>query len=298
MEHPLIDKCPSCGDTSYTSFLQTKDWFLSQEHFELQKCATCSLVYTKNVPANIADYYKSDNYISHSESKNFLSSLYNAVQSITLRSKKQLLNKYSQGNKVLDYGAGKGDFTNYLHKSGFDITGYEPDPGARKLANEKHGITLQASIDIIPDNSLDAITMWHVLEHIQNPNEIIQQLLFKLKKTAVIIVAVPNHQSFDAKHYKEFWAAYDVPRHVTHYEQSSMSFFMKKNGLKIIGTKPMLFDSTYVSLLSEKYRTLQTGSSPGLFHQIKATIIGLISNIALILDKNRCSSLIYIIKHQ
>jgi 2-polyprenyl-3-methyl-5-hydroxy-6-metoxy-1,4-benzoquinol methylase len=220
------------------------------------------------------------------------------VQGFTLRSKKQLLCEYSQGNKVLDYGAGKGDFTNYLHKSGFDITGYEPDQGAREMAVTKHGAILQESIDIIPNNSLDAVTMWHVLEHIPNPNEIIQQLLLKLKKTAVMVVAVPNYQSFDASHYKEFWAAYDVPRHVTHYEQSSMSFLMNKNGLKIIQTKPMLFDSTYVSLLSEKYRTIQTGNTPGVFNQLKATIIGLISNIALMVDKNRCSSIIYIIKRQ
>jgi 2-polyprenyl-3-methyl-5-hydroxy-6-metoxy-1,4-benzoquinol methylase len=206
--------------------------------------------------------------------------------------------EYSRGNKILDYGAGKGDFTNYLHRSGFDITGYEPDPGARRLANEKHGITLQASIEGVAGNSLDAVTLWHVLEHIPNPNEIIQQLLLKLKQTAVIIVAVPNYQSFDADHYKEFWAAYDVPRHVTHYERSSMSFLMNKNGLKVIETKPMFFDSTYVSLLSEKYRATQTGKKLSLFNQLKAIIIGLASNLALIANKNRCSSMIYIIKRQ
>ena len=298
MEHPLVDKCPSCGDTSYTLFLQIKDWFLTQEAFELLKCRTCSLVYTTNAPANIADYYKSDDYISHSEVKNILSYIYKTIQRFTLRSKKQLLNEFSPGNKVLDYGAGKGDFTNYLLKSGFDITGYEPDPGARRLANEKHGITLQASIDSVAGNSLDAVTLWHVLEHIPNPNEIIQQLLLKLKQTAVIIVAVPNYQSFDADHYKEFWAAYDVPRHVTHYERSSMSFLMNKNGLKVIETKPMLFDSTYVSLLSEKYRAVQTGKALSLFNQLKAIIIGLASNLALITNKNRCSSIIYIIKRQ
>ncbi|MFT4543926.1 MAG: 2-polyprenyl-3-methyl-5-hydroxy-6-metoxy-1,4-benzoquinol methylase [Bacteroidia bacterium] len=298
MEHPLIDKCPSCGSPSSKSFLELTDLFLTQEEFTLSKCEECTLVYTRHVPINVGTYYKSDEYISHSEKKTLLSTVYKRVQEITLESKRKLVNRFASGNNLLDYGAGKGDFSSHMIASGFTVTGYEPDPDARTLAREKNNLSLVDSITHIPKNSIDAITMWHVLEHIPNPNVVLQQLLLKLKKNGTLIIAVPNYNSFDAEYYGKFWAAYDVPRHVTHYGVDSMRSLLDRNGLRIFQTNPMWFDSTYVSLLSEKYKALNSERQPNLINMLKAILIGTISNLVTIGNKNRCSSLIYVIKHQ
>jgi 2-polyprenyl-3-methyl-5-hydroxy-6-metoxy-1,4-benzoquinol methylase len=298
VEHPLIDKCPSCGSPSSKSFLELTDLFLTQEEFTLSKCEECTLVYTRHVPINVGTYYKSDEYISHSEKKTLLSTVYKRVQEITLESKRKLVNRFASGNNLLDYGAGKGDFSSHMIASGFTVTGYEPDPDARTLAREKNNLSLVDSITHIPKNSIDAITMWHVLEHIPNPNVVLQQLLLKLKKNGTLIIAVPNYNSFDAEYYGKFWAAYDVPRHVTHYGVDSMRSLLDRNGLRIFQTNPMWFDSTYVSLLSEKYKALNSERQPNLINMLKAILIGTISNLVTIGNKNRCSSLIYVIKHQ
>lgn len=296
MEHPLIENCPSCGNHKQKPFLDLSDWFLSQEPFSLTKCENCTLVYTTSVPKNIGDYYKSDEYISHSEKKTLLSSVYKIVQRTTLKSKRRLIQQYSTGNSLLDYGAGKGDFASYMIKSGFEVSGFEPDSEARDLASKKNQINLIDSVDRIPDHSIDTITMWHVLEHIPNPNDIIQQLLRKLKKGGTLIIAVPNYNSFDGSHYGKYWAAYDVPRHVTHFVVESMRFLLKQHGLKIIQTKPMWFDSTYVSLLSEKYKALDSGHYPNILNQLKAVITGMMSNLVTVVNNNRCSSIIYVIQ--
>ena len=298
MEHPLIDKCPSCGSPFSNPFLELTDWFLSKEQFTLSKCEDCLVIYTRTVPINIGAYYKSDEYISHSEKKTLLSSIYKRVQGITLNSKKRLVSQVASGTSLLDYGAGKGDFSSHMIASGFTVTGYEPDPDARKLAREKNSISLVDTIDNIPENSIDAVTLWHVLEHIPNPNHILQQLKQKLKKNGTMLIAVPNHKSYDAKYYGKYWAAYDVPRHVTHYDIDSMQSLLERNGLNIIQTKPMWFDSTYVSLLSEKYKALDSGRQPNLNKHLKAILIGTISNLVTIFGKNRCSSLIYVIQPQ
>ena len=292
----MIENCPSCGSRKQKPFLELSDWFLSQEPFSLSKCENCTLVYTTRVPKNVGDYYKSDEYISHSEKKTLISSVYKTVQRITLNSKRRLVQQNSTGNNLLDYGAGKGDFTSYMIKSGFAVTGFEPDSEARDLANKKNGINLKDSVVSIPSHSIDAITMWHVLEHIPNPNDILQQLLEKLKKDGTLIIAVPNYNSFDGSHYGKYWAAYDVPRHVAHYDVESMSLILKQNGLKIIQTKPMWFDSTYVSLLSEKYKAIDSGHQPTIIYQLKAIAIGMMSNLLTIANYNRCSSIIYVIK--
>jgi 2-polyprenyl-3-methyl-5-hydroxy-6-metoxy-1,4-benzoquinol methylase len=294
----MVNQCPSCNNPSSKPFKEINDWFLTKERFTLSQCTYCSLIYTRDIPKNISDYYKSEEYISHSEKKTFLSSVYKSVQGITLNSKKRLIKKYSPGKNILDYGAGKGDFSAHMVQSGFNVIGFEPDSDARKLALEKNDITLTESINSIPESSIDAITMWHVLEHIPNPNEIITQLKTTLKQSGLIIIAVPNYKSFDSEYYGKYWAAYDVPRHVAHYDFNSMSRLLNQNGLKVIQTKRMWFDSTYVSLLSEKYRTLNAGRDLNIFHQINAIVIGLLSNLTTIFNKNRCSSLIYVIKQQ
>jgi 2-polyprenyl-3-methyl-5-hydroxy-6-metoxy-1,4-benzoquinol methylase len=242
----------------------------------------------KPATENLSKYYESEEYISHTDSKKgIVSYLYQTVKKRALQKKVALINSLNNGaGTLLDIGAGTGDFLKQAKEVNWKVSGVEPNEGAKKLAEEK-GINLQESINDLNGKTFDVITMWHVLEHVPNLEETISTIEKLLKPGGTLIIAVPNYKSFDANHYKEHWAAYDVPRHLWHFSQTSMQKLFSKN-LQLLKTKPMIFDSFYVSLLSEKNKT-------GKQNLIKAFFVGLKSNLSAWKTKEY-SSLIYCFK--
>jgi len=276
--------------------LSAKDYTVSGEIFSIVACNNCTHLFTHNVAQQneIGKYYASENYISHSDTQiGLVNKLYHSIRKRTLQSKKRLIEREtekSNGN-ILDIGCGTGAFLNTMQKGGWKITGLEPDETARVKAKTLYGIEPQPSNNIfkLPDNSYDAITMWHVLEHVHELNEYVAQLKNMLTEKGKIFIAVPNYTSYDAQHYGQFWAAYDVPRHLYHFSPASMKKLVEKHGLTIKKIKPMWFDSFYVSMLSEQYK-----NDKG--NLIKAFLVGLVSNIKTLFNLKKCSSLIYIIE--
>jgi 2-polyprenyl-3-methyl-5-hydroxy-6-metoxy-1,4-benzoquinol methylase len=282
--------CPACNATVTNHFLEVQDHFLSKEQFTLVKCSGCSLVFTTPRPPlnKIGDYYKSEEYVSHSSTKKgFVNSVYNKVRNYTLNQKVKLVRRLVVGRSLLDVGAGTGHFLKRAQDSGFSVLGLEPDEDARRVAKEQNGIDLN-NLDRLHElqaGSFDCITMWHVLEHVYDLRRDAQQVSRLIKQNGVWIIAVPNHTSFDAQHYGPFWAAYDVPRHLYHFSPASIIPFVEQLGFHFEEMLPMKFDAYYVSMLSEKYK----GGS-----LINALRIGWLSNLR---SKNgKCSSQIYIFR--
>ncbi len=271
-------------------FLNCIDHTVSNESYEVMINNNYDMLITSPVPSNLHDYYLSDNYISHTDSKKSLfDKIYQIVKNHTLKNKLKLINSFNPTEKkVLDIGAGTGDFLNICKNNNWNITGIEPSLKAREIAFKKN-ILLKEDIKEISSNRFDVITLWHVLEHIPNLIEYINQIKKLLKPNGKLIIAVPNYKSYDAKFYKEFWAAYDVPRHLWHFSQSSIRKLFFEVDMKIEKILPMKFDSFYVSLLSEKYKSNK--SKP-----ISAFYRGLKSNIKA-KRNNEYSSLIYILKN-
>lgn len=286
--------CPVCHSTRFTEILRVKDHTASKQDFMIVQCPECSLRFTQEVPDqnNIGAFYKSENYISHTDTaKGFINTMYHRVRRITLQSKATLIEKetgHSAGN-LLDIGAGTGAFAYTMQQKGWQITGLEPDSDAKKVASDKYGLSFEdaAMLYHLPEEKFDAITLWHVLEHIHDLNAYLQTIHKMLKPGGKLFIAVPNYTSYDAAHYQANWAAYDVPRHLYHFSPKSMQVLMQKHQLTITRIKPMWFDSFYVSLLSEQYKT-------GFGQLIKAFITGLVSNIKAIFANDKCSSLIYV----
>ena len=252
-----LEECPICSNKRFDNYLICDDHSVSKESFALVKCTKCSLILTNPRPKeeSIGQYYESDEYISHTDSANTLTNfLYKIVRSYTLRKKATLIKRKNKGiGKVLDYGCGTGDFLMKCKKDGWEVEGVEPDDKARKLAQQKSDIPLHSNLATLDEN-FDIITAWHVVEHISDLANTIKSLKKKLKDGGYFIIALPNHQSLDAQIYKENWAAYDVPRHLYHFDRSSMKHFAKRFKLKVKDVLPMKFDSYYVSMLSEKYK--------------------------------------------
>jgi 2-polyprenyl-3-methyl-5-hydroxy-6-metoxy-1,4-benzoquinol methylase len=292
VEQSLVKRqnCPLCGSSELIRFITAKDHLVSGTDFQLDKCSNCGLVFTNPFPdeKHIGAYYESEEYTSHSESKSgLIQRLYFLVQGIALRSKLRIVKRHVRGVAILDYGCGTGAFLKYMKDKGWYATGLETSDTASVKARKKGLEVFEDRKSLSPDIKYDAITMWHVLEHLANPLEVLSYLKSRLNDDGALIVAVPNLNSYDAKVYKEHWAAYDVPRHLFHYSPITMERLILSQGFKIVRIYPMLFDSFYVSMLSEKYKF-------GHPRMLAAFCRGLLSNVRALRSRNY-SSLIYIL---
>ena len=287
--------CPVCGSDEISIVLSATDHTVSKEVFPIAECSGCTLRFTQNVPGPecIAPYYKSEEYISHTNtSKGLINRLYQFVRSRTMVSKRKLIQQSTGLSKgdLLDVGSGVGTFVHIMKQAGWQVTGLEPDAGARKVAAQVYNTTLTDITQFydLPAASFDAITLWHVLEHVHELQQYIQQLKTLLKENGKLFIAVPNYRSKDAAVYKDHWAAYDVPRHLYHFSPRSIEVLMEKNGMKVAAFKPMWYDSFYISLLSSKYKNGHSNLAAAFFN-------GLRSNLSAIGDVRKCSSVIYVV---
>lgn len=289
--------CPVCDVNNVTLLRPVSDFSLTGDIFDIYKCENCSLNFTHPIPDknHIAPYYNFPEYISHSDIKQgWMNSLYHKVRQRTLKQKTDWVQSLFTGYKgsLLEVGAGTGAFADAMAKKGWKVTALEPDASSREIAFNNYGINLlpSSALENLTPNSFDVITLWHVLEHVHDLKIYIHTFNTLLKHNGRLIIAVPNHTSLDAKFYKNYWAAYDVPRHLYHFSPTSMQFLMKSNGFVLVNLKPMWFDSFYVSLLSEKYK------KTGLLGILRAFLIGGLSNLVALNTNSKASSIIYEIK--
>ena len=277
---------------NHSVFIKVKDHSVSKENFELLLDEELQLLKTHPQPSleNLPKYYESEDYISHTDGKRSLfEKVYQIIKSYSLNKKVRLINElHSQKGSLLDIGVGTGDFLATAKKAGWQTTGIEPNEKAKAIAISK-GVSFAENLESIQSHSFDVITMWHVLEHVPDVENQIKELKRLVKPNGTLIIAVPNYKSFDANYYGAFWAAYDVPRHLLHFSKTAIEKLFAKENIKLIKILPMVFDSFYVSLLSEKYKN-------GKMNFMKAFYIGLKSN-AKAKRNLEYSSHIYVLKN-
>jgi 2-polyprenyl-3-methyl-5-hydroxy-6-metoxy-1,4-benzoquinol methylase len=271
--------------------LNCKDNTVSRDSFEVMKNEAYDMLVTFPVPEHLETYYKSEDYISHTDSnKTFFDKVYQTVRNYTLKQKCALLNSFNtEAKTILDIGAGTGDFLKVCENNNWKVLGIEPSLDARNIAKKK-GIHLKENLSDINNQRFDVITLWHVLEHVEDLKDTIKTLNCLLKPEGRIVIAVPNFKSNDAKFYKEHWAAFDVPRHLWHFSQNAIQKLFSEVEMTVAKTLPMKFDSYYVSLLSEKYKS-------GKSKPIRAFYRGFISNLKARFT-SEYSSLIYVIRNR
>jgi 2-polyprenyl-3-methyl-5-hydroxy-6-metoxy-1,4-benzoquinol methylase len=268
-------------------FLTLNDYFLTQEKFELYQDLNTGLIKTTPPPKELDLYYESEDYLSHDDtSTSFFARCYNFAKGFNLKSKTSLIKEFALNGRVLDIGAGVGDLVGALQNCGIESTGFEPSAKARLVAQEK-GIDLHASLEVFDPHSFDLISMYHVLEHVPDVEKQKEKILELLQPNGVLILALPNYKSFDAKFYGKYWAGYDVPRHLFHFNKKAVRSLFEKD-FEIIKMKPMWFDSFYVSILSSRYKK-------SLFPFFSGMFIGLLSNLMAMSTKEP-SSITYILK--
>jgi SAM-dependent methyltransferase len=286
----MSKKCPSCRSENIEFEIGLKDYFLSQEDFEIWICNDCKVSFTYPFPpeSEIQRYYSSENYYSHSDDKNgLIPFMYKIVKSFNINTKYKQVTEGMTPGSLLDFGCGIGDFLVHARSKGWSVHGIETNEKARRIASDKLNCEILdgKGLSHFPDNHFDLITLFHVLEHVYSPDDLLSNLLRVLKPDGRLIFALPNKNSYDAKFYKKFWAGWDVPRHLWHFNSESINEMLKNHQMRKFRQLPMPWDAFYVSLLSEQYKK-------SIFPLPKALLVGLISNLKAFLS-GQYSSLIY-----
>ena len=284
----MMNTCPWCSKTTDHAYLTVNDEFLSKEEFVIMKCDACGLLFTTPRPSSetIGKYYQSDEYYSHQQNKKgFVPRVYEAVKARNLRYKADLALKGLSTGRLLDIGCGVGDFLVQAKALRWDVAGIEPSPQAKNIAQERLGfLPLDPNeISSLADHSFDVITLWHVLEHVDDLKTQISELDRLLKPEGRLVIALPNFQSFDCQHYNNKWAAWDVPRHLNHFHPDVIRSIVTSFPFKSIDTQKLKWDAYYISYLSEKYLRhalpLLRGAWWGLISNAKASRSGMYSSL-------------------
>lgn len=296
MENYKDITCPNCQGDSFQKKATCKDYFVTGELFDICECRTCKFTLTAYPPkpSEIGNYYKSETYISHSNtSKGLINKIYHIVRNYMINKKVRLAMKATalKAGNHLDVGAGIGIFAHAMQEKGWKTEGIETSLDAREEAKKLHGLTLNDADywNEIPDGSKDLITLWHVLEHIPNLADTWENFRRVLKEKGTLIIAVPNPSSYDANVYKSEWAAYDVPRHLWHFTPKSLESMAEKHGFKLTEIRRMPFDGFYIAMMSEKNAGKSLAFLRGLW-------IGTIGFILSLSNKEKSSSIIYVLK--
>ena len=290
----MNNKCPWCGSDKAQINLWLKDEFLTKEDFHICECLNCGLLYTMPRPdkEKIGEYYKSEEYYSHQENKKgFIPKLYEKVKKVNLKHKYDLATKGLQTGKLLDIGCGVGDFLHTAETHGWQCVGMEPSEDAKAIARKRTQAELLSieELEQLPEASFDVITMWHVLEHVDDLKWQVTQLQRLIKPNGRIAIALPNYKSYDGQYYKEHWAAYDVPRHLSHFNRNTITKILTTNNLKLIKTDKLKWDAYYISYMSDQYKIhklpLFRGAYRGWLSNLKARRSGEWSSVVYIFEQ-------------
>lgn len=290
----MNNKCPWCDSDKAQINLWLKDEFLTKEDFHICECLNCGLLYTMPRPDkdHIGAYYKSEDYYSHKENtKGFVPKLYERIKKNNLKNKYQLATKGLSVGKMLEIGCGVGDFLHTAEEHGWECIGVEPSEEAKAIATKRTKASILSSeeLESLADEQFDLITMWHVLEHVDDLRWEMDQLQRLIKPHGRIVIAVPNYKSYDGQYYKEHWAAYDVPRHLNHFNRSVLTKMFKTKGLELKKMDKLKWDAYYISYMSEQYLIhslpLVRGAFRGLISNSKARKSGEWSSLVYIFEK-------------
>lgn len=296
MNKLTVKACPVCGGTHLERTLTCIDHYASGEAFHLCRCSRCGFILTQDFPvaAEIGRYYETPDYISHSDTRRgAMNTLYHWVRGYMLKRKVRLVARaaHCKTGRLLDIGTGTGYFADTMRRVGWQVEAIEKNDRARAFAKERFNLDVKpdTALEQLAPDSLDVITLWHVMEHLEPLNQVWETLHSLLTEKGVLIVAVPNCSSYDARRYGAYWAAYDVPRHLWHFTPATIQRLGSKHGFILAERYPMPFDAFYVSMLTEKN---MRRSCPF----VRGMAAGMLAWCHALIKKERSSSMIYVFR--
>lgn len=266
--------CHLCGSKKSKLLLKNHDRFNNDKsiNFSIIRCPNCNLTYLnpRPTPKSIGYYYKSDyepyniNRIDFYQQlqanlmKSYFSqkpTFWDNIKSLIYKNIYSPLPKNNIG-KVLDVGCGNGLYLSQLQENGWDVYGVDMSPEAVRFANNKFGLknVKQGILENIkyPSNTFDVITMHHVLEHLYNPQKVLQKINKSLKKDGLLVISTPNVDSINLNLFKKYWFPLETPRHLNLFNKDTIQKLADKTGFKIVNTS---YDkSSHALIRSFKYK--------------------------------------------
>jgi SAM-dependent methyltransferase len=292
----IHSNCPLCGSANISFHFTCTDHLASGKNFDLYRCPDCSFVFTQGYPdeEEIGSFYNSQDYISHEDNaRGVLNSIYRKARDLMLSRKKMMIEKKSgmTNGRLLDIGCGTGYFAGMMLRSGWTVKGIEKNKKAREFAAARFSLDViePDKLSTLPDRGFDCITMWHVLEHLHDPFRYTNEIKRMLDPGGFAVIAVPNCASSDSSYYKDDWAAFDVPRHLWHFNPSSFGRFCEETGFKIVGQKRLPLDAFYISILSER----NSGAS---FPMVKGLVNGSLFTVKSWFNIFNSSSIVFFLR--
>lgn len=223
--------CPVCEHKEYTNFMACKDfYFFYPEEFNLVKCKNCNCIYLNPRPKEeFISYFYPETYNlqeEHIEPFNRIKMRINDILS------------YKKLGSVLDIGCGTGALLYHLEKLGFKVYGIDISERHLKYGREKFGLKNLVCENLIesnlPESYFDFITLYHTIEHLYQPIKYLEKIFKLLKTNGILIIAIPNCNSLQAKLFQDYWSGWDPPRHLIHFNKRTLSILLKKQGFKIL----------------------------------------------------------------
>ena len=284
--------CPVCHAANSTIFMRVPDRFRPEPGtaYTLVRCVKCSLVYLNPRPVEESSgvFYESSEYtpfVSTGKQRSIMDRVYVAIREMNNRWKRRQIEALQpERGRLLDVGCGTGEFLQAMHAAGWQVRGVERDAKAAAYAVEQLQLDVVCgSLDTVPlaPASFDVVTMWHVLEHLYQPHKALMQVRDVLRPGGLLVIAVPNLLSLDARYYRQNWVAFDAPRHVQHFSPKSLRSLCEMHSFAHLRTRMLPFDPFFNALMSETVIERRKGASiPG---RIVSTLrAGIVANVAFI----------------
>lgn len=219
--------CPICPGDGRPRWRRVTD-YISGQQFDIRQCERCGLLFTDPLPptAHIDDYY-GPRYRGnrHGVTAGFR----------TRRRVAEVRWIFPPGftGRILDIGCGQGDFARAMRKAGWDVAATELDKQVLAELREE-GIDARPPHGAEFSEPFDAVTLWHVLEHSDDPLGLIGQVATWLRPGGFVFVGVPNAASPQARLFGRHWLAWDVPRHRVHFTAATLRRLLQSAGLDVV----------------------------------------------------------------
>ncbi len=305
--------CPISGATEFETLCQIPDRFAVEKgdlwRVVKSRQSGLTLLNPRPTQSEIGAYYDAlvyDPFITLKQHPTLQDRVYKFVrQYISLGFKaREVLKRVTFDSErvyqVLEIGCATGDFLLELKKrtdAELELTGIEIAEKAARFAREENNLRVFQGelLTVELSTPQDLIVMWHTLEHVHRINETLEKLRHLLKPNSMLMVAMPNLDSYDAKHYGKYWVPLEAPRHLYHFTPKTFAALLQKHGLAIVDMHGLPLDSYYNALLSEQLIAAVKKKPSGLGTLVNTALYGTLAAIAG-QDPMQASSIAYYIK--